>query len=175
MLQLWALAKSLRALHNIVTLSLFRLYHFRTLIHWWIFYTPAYLPCSSHSPETYPIQSSTSFSEDLFFLRLFLWPFTFPFCIYFSSVWFIFIMCVFLIKFRGDPDVTSSAMDWFVVCSLQVLAICSNSIYFQMQLCVLHCFCSGCTFHSRMWQFEIRMLILTPFWYLLFSIVYTCL
>ena len=38
-----------------------------------------------------PIQSSTSFSHCLFDLTLFLWPFTFPFSINFTSVWCLFI------------------------------------------------------------------------------------
>ena len=47
--------------------------------------------CSSHPPDTCPIQSSASFSQDLFGLPLFLWPFTFPSSINFSSVWCLFI------------------------------------------------------------------------------------
>ena len=62
---------------------------------------------------------------------------------------------------------SSSAMDWFVLCSVSSVHDTRNifiyiyRIYFQMHLCVLLCFDSGSTFRIRiMCQMEIRMFIL---------------
>ena len=55
---------------------------------------------------------------------------------------------------------SSSAIDWFVLRSVHDTRNIFYSIYFQMHLCVLLGFCSGPTFHIRMWPLEICMSVL---------------
>ena len=78
--------------------------------------------------------------------------------VYMSEITYFILFCLF----NKVPDLTT-AMDWFVVCSVldtqNISRYRPSLIYFQMHLCVSPCFCSGSRFTS-MWQLKIHTFIM---------------
>ena len=92
--------------------------------------------CSSHSPESrHLLPSSPPHSSPK--ISLFLLPFTFPCSIIFSSVWCLFVCFEIL---------SSSVMDWIVLCS--VCDTRNTFLYhlFSNALMLFLCSCSWSTF-----------------------------
>ena len=99
---------------------LFSLIHFWTLLPWWIIYTSADLRLFVLL-STALVKSTTMWSHhshNIFGLPLFLWHCTFPYSINFFNGWFrLHVHNNLFCLFNKVPDL-STAMDWFVVCSV---------------------------------------------------------
>ena len=124
---------------------LFSLIHFWTLLPWWIFYTSAdlllfILLSTVKSTTIWPHHS-----HNIFGLPLFLSHCTFPSSINFFNGWFrLHVRNNLFCLFNKVPDLTT-AMDWFVACSVhdtQTISqyhLFSNAFMrFSMFLCRVH-------------------------------------
>ena len=96
----------------------FSLIHFWTLLPWWIFYISADLLLFVLLSTVKSTTMWPHHSHNIFGLPLFLWHCTFPSSINFFNGWFrLHIRNNLFCLFNKVPDLTT-AMDWFVVCSV---------------------------------------------------------
>ena len=151
--------------------NFFSLIHFWTLLPWWIFDTSADLLLFVLLIST--VNSTTMWphhSHNIFGLPLFLWHFTFPSSNNFFNGWFrLHVRNNLFCLFNKVPDLTT-AMYWFVVCSVHDTQNISryNLFIFKCIYAFLHVFGQGPRFTS-MWQLKICTFIMRCL------IVYRCL